>query len=62
MSSTYLVKVSDPANALFEGQTVIPYYEDGKEIVIPGPRLDVDHHIRKDGEYFAKHFKPIGGK
>ena len=47
---------------LFEGQTITPYFEDENEIIISGARVDNDHHVRKNGEYFANHFEAIGGK
>jgi len=59
--ANYRVKVSDPGNLLFEGQTVTPYHEDNNEIIISMPGAAFDHHIRKNGEYFAKHLEPIGG-
>lgn len=62
MANQYRVKQSDPGNMLFEGQPVTPYHEDSNEIIITVPGAAYDHHIRKNGEYFAKHFEPIGGK
>lgn len=59
---TYKVIKSDPASALIEGRNVTPYYEDSNEIIVAGPRADVDHHIRKSGEFFTTHLQSIGGK
>ncbi|KGE20669.1 hypothetical protein [Paenibacillus wynnii] len=59
---SYTVIQSDPGNKLFEGQTVTPYFEDEKEIIITVPGAYYDHHILKDGSYFAAHLKPTGGK
>jgi hypothetical protein len=61
LANSYKCKKSDPGNGLFEGQTISPYYEDDKEFIINGARPDVDHHVKKDGEYFAAHFEPVGG-
>ncbi|MFC5528433.1 hypothetical protein [Cohnella yongneupensis] len=60
MPNQYRVKQSDPTGGLVEGATVVPYYEDDNEIIIHGSMGS--HHIRKNGEYFAKHLEPIGGK
>ncbi|MBO9596760.1 MAG: hypothetical protein J7559_02895 [Cohnella sp.] len=60
MANTYIVTQSDPGNMLIEGQTVTPYHEDTNEIILSIPGAAFDHHIRKNGEYFAKHLK-IGG-
>jgi len=59
MANKYRVKLSDPGNMLIEGKVVTPYYEDDKETIVPSAKTD--HHIKKDGEYFAKHLEPIGG-
>ncbi|MBD0381238.1 hypothetical protein [Paenibacillus sedimenti] len=61
MPNTYKVKKTDAGNALFEGQKVTPYYEDTKEMIINGARADADHHVKKDGQYFAEHFEISGG-
>jgi hypothetical protein len=56
MNTTYKVTASDPSNGLFAGQTIKPYYEDGIEMIITGSQLGVDHHIRKNSQYFNGHF------
>jgi hypothetical protein len=53
----YKVIASDPGNALFEGQTITPQYEDGNEIIIPSTMPGVMHHIKKNGEYFSNHLE-----
>lgn len=57
----YKVIKSDPGNGLFEGQTANPYYEDEVQIILPGLKSDISHHVLKNGEYFAAHLTPIGG-
>lgn len=58
---SYQVIQSNPGCMLFEGQTVKPYYEDENEIILDVPGSAVSHHIRKGGEFFKNHLKPIGG-
>jgi hypothetical protein len=53
----YIVIKSDPSNGLFQGQQLKPYYENEIEIIVNGPRPDIDHHIRKNGSYFSEHIK-----
>lgn len=60
MATQYQVIKSDIGNKLAEGQTVTPYYEDSNEIILAGGT--VDHHIRKNGQYFTEHLQPTGGK
>lgn len=50
---------SDPSNGLIEGKPVKPYYEDEKEIIIEGFKMD--HHVTKSGQYFADHLEIQGG-
>ncbi|MEK4196020.1 hypothetical protein NYE59_23285 [Paenibacillus sp. FSL L8-0323] len=56
MNTTYKVTASDPSNGLFVGQIVNPYYEDSIEMIITGSQMGVDHHIKKNGQYFNDHF------
>ncbi|WEK53292.1 MAG: hypothetical protein P0Y55_11910 [Candidatus Cohnella colombiensis] len=60
MVNKYRVVLPDLALLPVAGQIITPYYEDKEEIIVAGGNMD--HHIRKDGEYFAKHLEPIGGK
>ncbi|OBZ08020.1 hypothetical protein [Bacillus sp. FJAT-26390] len=57
---TFMCIKSDAASGLVEGKPVRPYYEDSNEIII-SLGGSVDHHIRKNGDYFANHLKPNGG-
>ncbi|RAV18857.1 hypothetical protein [Paenibacillus contaminans] len=58
---SYKVIKTDVGSGLFEGQTITPYFEDSNEIILPGLRADVHHHIRKGGAYITEHLEPIGG-
>ena len=57
----YQVIQSNPGTMLFEGQTVTPYYEDDNEIILDVKGAAFSHHIRKGGQFFQNHLKPIGG-
>lgn len=61
MKQSYKVIQSNPAAMLFEGQTITPYYEDDKEIIINVTGAAFDHHIRKESELFKNNLQPIGG-
>jgi hypothetical protein len=60
MKNQYKVIKSDKSNNLTEGQTVTPYYEDNATFILAGGKMD--HHVKKNGEYFAEHFEIVGGK
>lgn len=61
MANQYKVIKSNPACGLFEGQTIIPYYDDENEIILSSHGAGVDHHIRKNQSFFNEHLQLIGG-
>lgn len=62
MLKSYIVTQSDPGNMLFDGQIVTPYHEDAETIILAVTGSAFSHHIRKSGNYFSTHLKPVGGQ